>query len=225
MRSRWIVLRNFYGWLLDEEEIEVSPLAKVKVEKGDTNPTVTLSDDEIARLLKTCSSKEFLDRRDLALIRFMLATGTRVSEAVGVQVDQVDLVNRVVIVDGKGGRRRLVKFDPATAAALDRYLRIRGRQPKAKMKQLWITRMGALTRKGVQPMLERRAHLAGIRHVHPHMLRHTWADRLKRRGLSDEDLMQLGGWESSEVMRRYGRARAVDRALAAYDEADPMDGI
>ena len=59
--------------------------------------------------------------------------------------------------------------------------------------------------------------MAGIGHVHPHMLRHTFAHRFLEQGGTEGDLQQLGGWESAEVMRRYGSARAVDRALAAYD--------
>lgn len=71
-------------------------------------------------------------------------------------------------------------------------------------------------------MLDKRAAIAGIDHVHPHQLRHTWADRWLRAGGNEGDLQRLGGWESAEIMRRYGEARAVDRALAAYDTINPM---
>lgn len=74
-------------------------------------------------------------------------------------------------------------------------------------------------------MLNKRAEEAGVDHVHPHRLRHTWADRWLRAGGNEGDLQRLGGWESAEIMRRYGAARAVDRALAAYDSVDPMAGL
>ena len=71
-------------------------------------------------------------------------------------------------------------------------------------------------------MLERRAQAAGIGHIHAHQLRHTFADRFLSAGGNEGDLQRLGGWESSEIMRRYGAARAVDRALNAYDGLDLM---
>lgn len=225
LRSRWIVLRNLYGWLLDEEEIAVNPLAKVKVEKASTPPTQTLTEGEIKKLLKVCQGTGFYERRDTAIIRMLLATGVRVSELTGILTTDLDLTNRVVVIHGKGGKSRLVRFDPATAAALDRYLRARGRHRYASLPNLWVGFRGPMTRKGIPAVLNKRTVEAGIGHVHPHKFRHTWADRWLRAGGNEGDLQRLGGWESSEIMRRYGEARAVDRALAAYDSIDVMGGI
>jgi integrase/recombinase XerD len=118
-----------------------------------------------------------------------------------------------------------VRFDAATAAALDRYKRVRARHRFAALPWLWIGHRGRTTRKGVPEMLAKRAALAGIGHVHPHQLRHTWADRWLRSGGNEGDLQRLGGWESSDIMRRYGEARAVDRALNAYDTVNPMGSL
>jgi integrase len=74
----------------------------------------------------------------------------------------------------------------------------------------------------VPSILSKRATAAGIGHVHPHMLRHTWADAYLSGGGNEGDLQKLGGWENSDIMRRYGSARATDRALAAYDDVDHM---
>jgi integrase len=128
----------------------------------------------------------------------------------------------VVVRHGKGDKARVVRFDAATAAALDRYKRVRARHRCAASPALWIGHRGRMTRKGVPMMLNKRAALAGIDHVHPHQLRHTWADRWLRAGGNEGDLQRLGGWESAEIMRRYGEARAVDRALTAYDAINPM---
>ena len=75
------------------------------------------------------------------------------------------------------------------------------------------------------PILDKRAAMAGLGHVHPHMARHTYAHRMKKSGASLEDLGQLGGWSSPEVMRRYGASLAVERSLEAYDRLDPMAGF
>lgn len=226
LRSRWIALRNLYGWALDEDEITVNPMAKVKVEKANPKPTRMVSSADLAALLKACEGRDFLDRRDYALVRMMVATGLRLSEILGLRVVDLDLTKRVAFVEhGKGDRARFVRFDAQTAQALDRYKRARARHTHATSPWLWISRLGRLSNNGVPYILNRRAEMAGIDHVHPHALRHTWADRCKSAGMSDSDLKELGGWESDEVMRRYGSARAVDRALAAYDTVSPMGDL
>lgn len=226
VRSRWIALRSFYNWALDEEELDVSPVAKIKVDRASPPPVPVLTDQEVAALLAACEGRRFVDRRDSALFRVMLATGLRRAEVCGLTLADVDLDRRVVFVaSGKGDRARYSRFDPETAKRLDRYLRARPRHRLAGQPNLWLTHHGSLTMKGLATVLAGRAAQAGIGHVHPHQMRHSWADRLKRGGMSDESVMVLGGWSDSKVMRRYGDQLALERALAAYDTADPMEGL
>ena len=223
MRSRWIALRSLYGWAAEEGEVEENPVARVKVEKANPPAPSVVTPEDLAALLKACQGQDFYARRDYAMIRTLIATGLRVSELVALEQSDLDLRNRVASVrDGKGGRARIVKFDAGTAAALDRYKRIRARHRFAGDSALWIGHRGPMSRKGVPETLAKRAKQAGIGHVHPHQLRHTWADRWLAAGGSEGDLLKLGGWESAEIMRRYGESRAVDRALGAYDQIDPM---
>lgn len=225
-RSRWVALRSFYGWATDEQEVDADPLARVKVDKGQTPPPEVLATEQIEALLGACRGNDFYDRRDLALIRFLLATGLRASEAMSIVDADLDLHARTVTVRrGKGGEARVGRFDGATAAALDRYRRARARHPYARLPAFWIGYRGAMTAKGLPAILAKRADAAGIGHVHPHQLRHSWAHRLKAAGGSDEDLQTLGGWKNSEQVRRYGAHLAVGRALAAYDDHDPMAGL
>lgn len=223
LRSRWIALRNLYGWLHDEEEIDVNPMSKVKVDRANPDPVDVLTDDALAALLKACDGKAFLDRRDAAMIRLMAATGLRRAEVIALTIEDLDLIRRVAYVrHGKGDKARFVRFDAPTAAAVDRYRRARARHRLAALPALWLSRLGPLRANGLTFALDRRAAMAGIGHVHPHQLRHTFAHRFLERGGNEGDLQRLGGWESAEVMRRYGSARAVDRALAAYDDVDVM---
>jgi site-specific recombinase XerD len=223
IRSRWIALRNFYGWLVEEDELDQSPLAKVRVPKPDPPPPDVLTEDQLRSLLRACEGRSFEDRRDAALIRFMAATGLRVSETCALELADIDLTMRLAAVrSGKGDKARMVRFDPATAKALDRYLRARARHRYARRRDLWIGFRGPLTRKGVPAVLDKRTALAGIGHVHAHQLRHSWAHRWLANGGNEGDLQRLGGWANAEIMRRYGSAQAVDRALAAYDNVDPM---
>jgi site-specific recombinase XerD len=223
IRSRWIALRNFYGWADDEGELAQNPMARVKVEKADPGPVPVLSDADLKALLRACEGTDFLARRDYAIVRLLASTGLRLSEVADLEVADVDLAKRLLLVrHGKGDRARFARFDAETAQALDRYKRARGRHRNAGSAWLWLSRSGRLTTNGIPLMLKRRAAQAGVGHVHAHQFRHTFAHRFLVNGGTEGDLQRLGGWESSEVMRRYGSAQAVDRALAAYDTVNPM---
>jgi len=226
VRARWIALRSLYGWCIEEEEISASPLARVVVAKADPGPVDTIPAADLARLFAACAGTDFTARRDLAVLRTLAATGARVSEACGIDLEDLNLAERLVrIRHAKGGRDRFARFDPKTAAALDRYRRVRARHRFGTLPNLFIGHRGPLTRKGLPAMLDRRATIAGLGHLHPHQLRHSFADAFLTAGGQEGDLMQLGGWTSPEVMRRYGRQRATTRALASYDTVDPLRGL
>jgi site-specific recombinase XerD len=225
IRSRWIALRSLYGWLVAEDELDSSPLERVRVPKADPPAPAVLTDDDLRRLLRACEGRSF-DRRDAVLVRFMAATGLRVSEVCSLDLADVDLKLRLATVrSGKGDKARVVRFDPGTAAALDRYRRARARHRLAARPELWIGHRGPLTRKGVPAILDKRSAMAGLSHVHAHQFRHTWAHRWLSNGGTEGDLQRLGGWANADVMRRYGAAQAVDRALAAYDTINPLGDL
>lgn len=98
MRNRCLALRNLYGWALAEGEIERSPLERVVVAKASSPAPDVLADEELKLLLKACAGSDFYARRDLALIRFMLATGLRVSETVDLVLGDLELTNRLAFV-------------------------------------------------------------------------------------------------------------------------------
>lgn len=226
IRIRLIPVRVFYKWLVEEGELEASPVERIVVAKTVDPPPDVLNPDEVKALLKACEGTGFRDRRDLALVRLMLATGLRAAETCSLKVEDLDLPGRVAAVKGKGDKRRVVRFDPATAAALDRYKRVRGRHRFAHREELWLGQRGPLTAAGGLPdIVTARGAKAGIEHLFPHMLRHTWAHRWLAKGGQEGDLQKLGGWESADIMRRYGSAQAVTRALARYDDIDPLGGL
>ena len=229
LRSRWVALRSVYRWLVEEDELEVSPLAKVMVAKGEAPPISVLEDGQLRVLLKACEGKDFYARRDLAMIRLFLAAGLRKSELAAIAVEDLDLAARIVVVrwHPKGSKRHAGgALRPGhLASAIDRYKRIRARHRLAAHRILFLGRSGQLSPNGPGIIVDNRARRAGIGHVHPHQLRHTFAHRFLSAGGNDGDLQKLGGWANAEVMRRSGASRAVDRALAAYDTISPMGNL
>jgi site-specific recombinase XerD len=219
IRSRWIALRSFYAWLADEEEIADNPMLAVKVERAEPPPPNMPDDADLKLLLKACSGKGLWERRDLAMIRVAAATGVRVGELCALEIGDVDLQTRTIVVrKGKGNRSRVARIDPETAAAVDRYIRARGKHKLGHLAALWLTRFGPMGISGAQAMLPRRCAQAGVPVMHWHQLRHRFAHAWLAAGGQEGDLARLGGWSDPAVMRRYGSALATERALAAYDE-------
>jgi len=224
--ARYSALKRFFSWLLEEEEIAISPMERIKAPKVEVIAPEVLSDDEHRRLLDACRGGDFEDKRDAAILRLMMDTGLRRGEVAGMKVSDVDLDNRVVRVIGKGNREATVPFGIKAAADLDRYRRARGRHAHAGLDAMWLAVKGPLSGDGLLQMLQRRARKAGIaRHLHPHLLRHSWAHTMKSQGASDEDVMTLGRWRDRNVMARYGASVAIQRARETHRRLSPGDRL
>ena len=133
-------------------------------------------------------------------------------------VADVDLrAGTAVIRKGKGGKARRVPFGPRTGSAIDRYIRARRRHRLASTPALWLGAGGKqFAYYGLRETLRYRAERAGIPGIHPHMLRHTAADRWLTAGGSEGGLMAVAGWTRPDMLARYTKARAEQRAA---DEA------
>ena len=116
---------------------------------------------------------------------------------------------------GKGGKGRVVPFGPQVARSIDRYLRMRRSHRLAHTEALWLGDNGqTFGYHGLNVTMKRRAELAGIKGFHLHLLRHTAASRWLAAGGSEDGLMAVAGWSSREMLDRYTRATASDRAAA-----------
>jgi integrase/recombinase XerD len=217
-RSRQLAVRRFSAWLADEGEIPADQLTRLAPPKLDVKAVDPLHDDQLRALLVACKGPEFRDKRDEALIRFMAETGARAGEVLALTVADVDLRTGVAVIRrGKGGKARRVPFGPRTGSAIDRYLRARRHHRLASTPVLWLGQGGkAFGYYALRDTLRYRAERAGIEHLHPHLFRHTAAHRWLAAGGSEGGLMAVGGWTRPDMLMRYTRARAEQRAA---DEA------
>ena len=215
--ARLAGVRQFSKWLAAEGEIDSDPLLRLNAPKGDVPITPVLTDDELRALIKACQGQTLRDRRDEAIVRLMAETGMRAGELIALELDDVDPTRGLAMIRrGKGGKGRIAPFGPQTARALDRYVRLRRGDPAADSKALWL---GARTRQalgshGLRVTLLERAEMAGIKGFHPHVLRHTAASRWLSAGGTEGGLMAIAGWSSRDMLDRYARATASERAAA-----------
>jgi site-specific recombinase XerD len=104
--TRYRGLQAFFKWAVEDGEISVSPMARMKRPTVPEAPPPMLSDEQLTALLKTCTGKEFKNLRDLAVLRLFIDTGMRRSELAYLRVADVDLDHNVAVVMGKGRRAR-----------------------------------------------------------------------------------------------------------------------
>jgi site-specific recombinase XerD len=222
--QRFRSLQQYWKWLVEEDEIGESPMARMRPPQVPIEPPPVLSEDDLKALLKTCAGTDFDDRRDTAVIRLFLDTGVRRGELAGLRVADVDPDADSILVIGKGRRPRVCPYGKKTAAAIDRYLRVRARRQDADSEWLWLGKRGRLTENGVEQMVKRRGDQAGLR-VHPHLFRHTYAHMQLADGMQEGDLMQLAGWRSRQMLGRYGASAAAERARQPYRQHSPGDRL
>lgn len=227
------VLRSFYGYLVQEGLFRSTPVPsgrsfRLKVQKA--LPTF-LGKRETERLLDAPVDTTPLGIRDSAILEVLYACGVRLAEIQGLNVADVELPRREILVLGKGAKERWVVFGQRTELALGRYLN-EGRPALAsnsgasgRSPALFLNRYGQrLSRRSIEILVRRYAAEAGTKSgVHPHTLRHSFATHMLEGGADLRVIQELLGHSSPATTQIYTHVTGQE-ALAAYLTHHPRSG-
>ena len=194
---RLAAIRSFFRHQVLVGARDDNPAAQVELPKRRRALPRTLSPGEVERLLDAATGTTPLAMRNRALAEVLYGGGLRVSEAVGLDKNSVDLENRFVRCIGKGNKERIVPIGRPAADALRRYLaHDRAHLERQPRPELFLNaRGGPLTRAGVFLILRRLAEKAGLEpgRVHPHLLRHSFATHLLEGGADLRAVQEMLG--------------------------------
>ena len=239
-------LRTFVKYLRREDLIAHDPTAMAVAPKRDQTIPTHLSEPEMARLIEMPSTGDPLGRRDRAILELFYASGLRLSELVGIDLEDLNLSGRMVRVMGKGGKERLLPFNQSTVLALrawladragilaDRQTRARRRtvvaprktvagvRQKAPTEPLFLNaRGGRLTGRSVDRLLRRYVAQCSTRlGISPHALRHSFATHLLQRGADLRAIQELLGHSRLSTTQRYTHVNAA-QLIEVYRKSHP----
>lgn len=219
-------IRSFFNYLEKHRVISENPATSVLTPKQDKPVPNHLTVDDIFRLIDSIKDDTPAGKRNRAILETLYSTGIRVSELVGLDVEDIDFNARVVRVTGKGSIERIVPIGKKAADSIRKYREaLYGNSEKTP--DIWkgpvfLNRNGGrLTERSVARMLDQAARAAGLTvPVSPHDLRHTFATHLLDAGLDLRMVQELLGHKKLSTTQKYTHV-SIDRLMAAYDSAHP----
>jgi integrase/recombinase XerC len=221
-------LRSFFKYLIREQVISSNPAKSVSSPKVEKTLPTTLTVDEAFRLMespegnaeKSSEASRQNSVRDRAILELLYSSGLRVSELVGLNLNQLDSDLGIVRVMGKGRKERIVPVGVKAIDALRVYLEARagrtGEDP------LFINLAGGrLTARTVGRLIKKYTRHSGIfRKVSPHSLRHTFATHLLDAGADIREIQEMLGHSSLSTTQRYTHV-SMGKLMEVYDKAHP----
>jgi integrase/recombinase XerD len=200
-------LRRFYRYALREHLIKEDPTLHIESPKLPRSLPKSLNEQEVEDLLKAPDTSTSIGLRDRAMLELLYASGLRVSELVGIKVNEVSTQDGVARVTGKGSKTRLVPMGEEAADWIEQYIKIA--RPELLQKRLcdalFVTnRADGMTRQAFWYLIKRYALIAGInKHMSPHVLRHAFATHLLNHGADLRVVQMLLGHSDISTTQIY----------------------
>ncbi|MDD4899706.1 MAG: tyrosine recombinase XerC [Candidatus Omnitrophica bacterium] len=214
-------LRSFFRFLTREGLLKNNPILSLSSPKLDKHLPQFLTEEEVTRLIESVipkNEKDELGLRNKAILETFYSTGMRISEVVGLNIEDIDFVSDTIKVLGKGKKERLVPVGDHAVKAIQAYLEKR----KKESRVLFLNKSGSrITDRGVRGVLVKYLRAAGIKDgVSPHTLRHSFATHLLNHGADLRSVQELLGHANLSTTQIYTHL-TTERLKNVYDKAHP----
>jgi len=219
-------LRAFFGWLVAEGLIQNNPAKDLKPLKVTKKVITTLSDQEIESILNTLSPTNPSDARNRTIFMILLDTGLRIGELINLNTGDTHMDEGFLKVMGKGKKERIVPIGSNAQRALQRYLfRYRPNPTLSRTDNVFLSIHGdPLTENSIKLMFARLAQRSGIKRLHAHLCRHTFATWFLINGGDVSTLQQILGHSTLEMVRHYVNL-ASNQVAIQHQRFSPLDRL
>jgi integrase/recombinase XerC len=216
-------LRSYFRFLIRRDVLKTSPCAGISNPKQDIRHPTVLNVDQALGLMEASQAPDPRTLRDMALVELLYGSGLRVSEAVGLDLHDVDLSQGLLRVVGKGSKERLAPLTEAARERLGRYLEQRrafGSVPEEQAVFLGL-RGKRMHRREALRIVDKLAVKVGIaQHISPHVLRHSFGTHLLQAGADLRSVQELLGHARLSTTQRYTHLDLA-RVVQVYDQSHP----
>ena len=218
---RLACLRSFFKFLLREGYIKTNPISGLVTPKLDRRLPLTMDVHEVTKLIEY-PGNDLQGLRDRAIMETLYSTGIRVSEIVGLDIEDVDFIGGVLKVLGKGKKERIVPIGDKALRALREYLDKRAGWMEGRSKPVFLNKSDKrLTDRSVRRILDKYIMLTGLKEgISPHTLRHSFATHLLDKGADLRSVQELLGHMNLSTTQIYTHV-TTDRLKSVYDKAHP----
>jgi integrase/recombinase XerC len=219
-------LRSFYKFLVKRNYTDKNPILTIRTPKQEKRLPKFLSYDDIKRLLETPALDNWLGIRDRAMMETLYSTGIRVSELVGLNMDDVDFLSEVIHVRGKGKKERISPIGSSALRAIQSFLEYRSKRAQSNSnfdtRVLFVNKHGKkLSTRSVRRKMDKYLAMAGLDPaISPHTLRHSFATHMLNRGADLRSVQELLGHQSLSTTQIYTHLTTA-KLKEQYEKAHP----
>ena len=211
-------IRVFFTFLIDNNQIEVNPALAIKTPKVERDLPKIIDFDDLKKMM-TINSSKYKELRSVLMIELLYSCALRVSELVGINLEDIDMDEGFVKVIGKGSKSRFSPVGQTTIDVLKRYIKLR---PKCDSNALFVNKKNTrISSRTVQNIVKRRALEVGVSiNVHPHMLRHAAATHFLQSSHDLRTVQEYLGHKSIKSTQVYTHLDFLELSKV-YDEFHP----
>ncbi|MFC1919834.1 tyrosine-type recombinase/integrase [Chloroflexota bacterium] len=219
-------LRAFFSWLVREELIKTNVTKDLKPPKVPKKVVSTLSDEEIVSILRTFDPRKSSDARNQTLFMIMIDTGLRIGECANLKVQDLHLDDGFLKVTGKGNKERIVPIGNNAQRAIHRYLfRHRPGTSRSGTDKAFLSIHGTpISENGIKLAFARLAQRSGVKRLHAHLCRHTFATRFLINGGDVFTLQQILGHSTLDMVKHYVNLASSHIAIQ-HQKYSPLDRL